>query len=201
MDGALATTDPLTEFVDDLPQDKRNITPHQLLTHTAGFIDQLGDDYDALAREEMLNAVAESQLRSTPGTEHHYSNAGYSVPAAVIEKVSDTGYEGHLATHLFAPAGMDHTGCVLPEGTAHRSPWSTTRWGPWRAGPMSTVGTGTALTGTCVATEGCSPPRRTCSAGAWGSKETTSCPRKPNGSCSPAMYRRRKAAPTTGTAG
>ena len=201
MDGGLATTDPLTEFVDDLPQDKRNITPHQLLTHTAGFIDQLGDDYDALAREEMLNAVAESQLRSTPGTEHHYSNAGYSVPAAVIEKVSDTGYEGHLATHLFAPAGMDHTGCVLPRGNraqiaveydevgALEGRPDEHRWD--RDGPYRNLrGNGGVLS-----------TRRTCSAGAWRSKETTSCPRKPNGSCSPDMYRRRKAAPTTGTAG
>lgn len=114
MTGALSTTDRLSRFVDGMPTDKGDITLHQLLTHTAGLDDALGDDYDVLSREDMLAATASAPLRSTPGTEYSYSNVGYSVLAAIVEKVSGVGYEQFLSTHLFAPAGMTRTGYVLP---------------------------------------------------------------------------------------
>ncbi|WP_017572797.1 serine hydrolase domain-containing protein [Nocardiopsis halotolerans] len=113
-DGALATADPLSRFLDGMPGDKGGITLHQLLTHTSGLPDRLGGDYDVLTREDMLAAVAGSELLSTPGTEHRYSNTGYSVLAAVVEEVSGTGYEEYLATRLFTPARMARTGYVLP---------------------------------------------------------------------------------------
>ncbi|MUL41502.1 beta-lactamase family protein [Streptomonospora sp. PA3] len=113
-DGALSTGDPLRAFVDGLPAEKRGITLHQLLTHTAGLVDTLGGDYAPLGREEMLEAVARSELRSDPGAKYHYSNAGYSVLAAVIEKATGAGFEEYLAESLFAPAQMERTGYVLP---------------------------------------------------------------------------------------
>lgn len=114
MAGTLSTSDRLSTFFDGMPNDKQDITLHQLLTHTAGLVDSLGDDYDVLSRDDMLTAAGHTALRSTPGTEYSYSNAGYSVLAAIIEKVSGVGYEEFLSTHLFAPAGMTRTGYVLP---------------------------------------------------------------------------------------
>jgi CubicO group peptidase (beta-lactamase class C family) len=115
MMGELRVTDPLSKFVGPVPDDKRAITLHHLLTHTAGLPEQLGGDYDALSREDMLDGALESRLRSAPGTEHSYSNLGYSVLAAVVERASGGGYEEFLAENLFAPAGMTQTGYVLPE--------------------------------------------------------------------------------------
>jgi CubicO group peptidase (beta-lactamase class C family) len=115
MMGKLRVTDPMSKFVGPVPDDKRAITLHHLLTHTAGLTDQLGGDYEALSREEMLDAALESELRSAPGTEYYYSNLGYSILAAIVEKASGTSYERFLASHLFEPAGMRHTGYVLPE--------------------------------------------------------------------------------------
>jgi CubicO group peptidase (beta-lactamase class C family) len=115
MMGELRVTDPLSKFVGPVPDDKRAITLHHLLTHTAGLPEQLGGDYDALSREDMLDGALESRLRSAPGTEHSYSNLGYSVLAAVVERASGGGYEAFLAENLFAPAGMTQTGYVLPE--------------------------------------------------------------------------------------
>jgi CubicO group peptidase (beta-lactamase class C family) len=114
MTGALTTADPLSRFVDGMPEDKRDITLHQLLTHTAGLVDSLGDDYDVLSRDDMLTAAASTALRSTPGTGYSYSNLGYSVLAAIVEQVSGVGYEKFLSANLFAPAGMTRTGYVLP---------------------------------------------------------------------------------------
>jgi len=114
MMGKLSVSDPMSEFVGPVPDDKRAITVHHLLTHTSGLTDQLGGDYEALSREEMLDGALESELRSAPGTEYSYSNLGYSILAAIVEKASGTSYERFLASHLFEPAGMRQTGYVLP---------------------------------------------------------------------------------------
>lgn len=112
--GKLRVTDPLSRFVGPVPEDKRGITLDHLLTHTAGLVDGLGGDYDVLSREEMLRRGLSSRLRSAPGRKHRYSNLGYSILAAVVEKASGMGYEAFLATRLFRPAGMRRTGYVLP---------------------------------------------------------------------------------------
>jgi CubicO group peptidase (beta-lactamase class C family) len=115
MMGELRVTDPMSKFVGPVPDDKRAITLHHLLTHTSGLTDQLGGDYEALSREEMLDGALESELRSVPGSEYSYSNLGYSILAAIVEKASGTSYERFLTSHLFEPAGMRQTGYVLPE--------------------------------------------------------------------------------------
>jgi CubicO group peptidase (beta-lactamase class C family) len=114
MQGRLRTSDPIGRYVGPVPEDKRAITLHQLLTHTSGLTEALGDDYDVLSREQMLAEALSSRLRTTPGREFHYSNVGYGILAAIIERVSGLGYEQFLATHLLRPAGMTETGYVLP---------------------------------------------------------------------------------------
>ncbi|MEJ3653418.1 serine hydrolase domain-containing protein [Actinomycetes bacterium KLBMP 9759] len=112
--GRLRVSDPISAHVGPVPVDKRGITVHHLLTHTAGLVEGLGDDYDELSRDAMLAGALGSTPLSAPGAEFHYSNVGYSVLAAIVEKVSGVGYERFLATHLFGPAGMTSTGYVLP---------------------------------------------------------------------------------------
>src|ERR687894_3287481 len=115
MMGKLRVTDPMSKFVGPVPDDKRAITLHHLLTHTAGLTEGLGGDYEALSRKDMLDGALESELYSAPGTEYSYSNLGYSILAAIVEKASGRSYEEFLAAQLFEPAGMRHTGYVLPE--------------------------------------------------------------------------------------
>lgn len=115
MMGRLRTTDRIGTILGPVPADKRGITLHHLLTHTAGLAEGLGDDYEPVSREKMLDRALKSKLLSHPGAQFHYSNTGFSVLAAIIEKVSGTSYERFLAKHLFTPAGMTHTGYVLPK--------------------------------------------------------------------------------------
>jgi CubicO group peptidase (beta-lactamase class C family) len=64
----------------------------------------------------MTAGALTSRLISRPGAEFHYSNVGYSLLAAIVEKASGLGgYEQFLATHLFGAAGMTSTGYVLPQ--------------------------------------------------------------------------------------
>jgi CubicO group peptidase (beta-lactamase class C family) len=114
MMGKLRVTDPISTHVGPVPADKQGITLHHLLTHTSGLDEGLGEDYEVISREDMLAGALASTLLSPPGAEFRYSNVGYSVLAAIVEKASGLGYEQFLATHLFGPAGMTSTGYVLP---------------------------------------------------------------------------------------
>ncbi|MET8684884.1 serine hydrolase domain-containing protein [Streptomyces sp. NPDC004732] len=114
MAGKLRVSDRIGTYLGPVPADKRDITLHQLLTHTAGLPESLGDDYDRVSRAELLAGALKARLRSAPGKEFHYSNTGYGVLAAIIEKVSGQSYERFLAEQLFRPAGMTRTGYVLP---------------------------------------------------------------------------------------
>jgi CubicO group peptidase (beta-lactamase class C family) len=114
MMGGLRTQNRISEYLGPVPPDKREITVHHLLTHTAGLIDALGDDYARLSRAELIAGALDSELRSPPGAEYHYSNLGYGLLAAIIEIVSGSGYEEFLDEQLFGPAGMTETGYIRP---------------------------------------------------------------------------------------
>jgi CubicO group peptidase (beta-lactamase class C family) len=115
MMGALSVDDPLSRFVGPVPADKAAITLHQLLTHSSGMGSSVGGDYERTSRAELIERALDSPLRSEPGARYRYSNAGYSLLAAVVEEASGMGYEEFLREHLFLPAGMRHTGYVLPD--------------------------------------------------------------------------------------
>ncbi|WP_331767455.1 serine hydrolase domain-containing protein [Embleya sp. NBC_00896] len=115
MTGALRVTDPIGAYLDPVPDDKRAITVHHLLTHTSGLPEGLGDDYEPLTRDAMLDRALAAPLRSVPGTVFAYSNTGYSVLAAIVEKASGTGYAEFLTRSLFEPAGMTRTGYLLAD--------------------------------------------------------------------------------------
>ncbi|MFW6694295.1 serine hydrolase domain-containing protein [Streptomyces sp. MAR4 CNX-425] len=119
-EGRLRTSDRIGRYFDHVPADKRGITLHHLLTHTAGLPEAVGDDYDPLSRDELAAAALAAPLRSRPGDTYAYSNTGYSLLAAVVEKASGTGYEAYLAGRLFRPAGMTRTGYVLPDWDPRR---------------------------------------------------------------------------------
>jgi CubicO group peptidase (beta-lactamase class C family) len=118
--GKLRVGDRLSRWVGPVPPDKAGITLRHLLTHTAGLPDALGDDYDVLSRDQMLAGALAAPLVAPPGARFHYSNVGYSVLAAIVERASGEPYEQFLARHLFRPAGMTQTGYVLPRWPLRR---------------------------------------------------------------------------------
>lgn len=115
MQGKLSTNDPITKFFEKVPEEKETITLHHLLTHTSGVINYTGKDYETAKRDETARKILDAPLLFKPGERFEYSNAGFSLLAAVIEKVSGKGYEEYLYEHLFKPAGMKFTGYRLPK--------------------------------------------------------------------------------------
>lgn len=119
--GRLRTTDSIGRFFADAPADKRGITLHQLLTHTAGFeSDYSPTDYEPTTREEYVSRLMRARLRSAPGTKFFYANAGYSLLAAIVEKVTGQDYEVALRELVLRPAGMLETGYKAPHWDARR---------------------------------------------------------------------------------
>ncbi|WP_420645104.1 serine hydrolase domain-containing protein [Candidatus Leptofilum sp.] len=113
--GKLHSSDPISKFFPGVLTDKANITLHQLLTHTAGLLNYTGEDYEMADKEETVLKILESELLFPPGSDYEYSNAGYTLLAAVVEQVAQRPYEQFLQEQLFTPAGMHHTGYRLPD--------------------------------------------------------------------------------------
>jgi CubicO group peptidase (beta-lactamase class C family) len=113
--GKLGLNDTLAKFFDGVPADKAAITVEQLMEHTAGFGMYSGRDDERVTKEEFLRRVFSAPLISAPGKEENYSNPGYSLLAAIIEKVSGQFYEQYVRDHILAPSGMTTTGYALPK--------------------------------------------------------------------------------------
>jgi len=111
----LKLTDTLNTYFKELPNDKKQITIHQLLTHTAGFKEYPGRDFDLVSRDTYFQTVFSSELQFSPGERYEYSNVGYSILSAVIEQVAETDYETFLNQAFFKPLQMTSTGYLLPD--------------------------------------------------------------------------------------
>lgn len=137
--GKLKVEDTLGKYFKDAPADKRGITLHQMLTHTAGLESDFAKDYDPVGRDEYVKRVLGSKLKSAPGSEYFYANSGYSLLAAIVEIASGQPYETYLREHLFLPAGMKETGYRIPKWDPRRIPvgyrdgkrWGTMLEKPW----------------------------------------------------------------------
>ncbi|MBI9040253.1 serine hydrolase domain-containing protein [Lutibacter sp.] len=109
--GKIKTSDKISSYFIQTPIDKRDITIHQLLTHTSGISNKTGDfRYDEASKEQFLKEFFESELQSKPGTKHQYANANYIMLTAILESVSGQIYSSFLNDYLFEPSQMKSTG-------------------------------------------------------------------------------------------
>jgi CubicO group peptidase (beta-lactamase class C family) len=119
--GRLSFDDPISKHLPDYPNkavaDK--VTIHQLLTHTSGMGMYWNEKFMA-QREKLLTVAAHLPLFASdpllfqPGEKFQYSNSGYVVLGAIIEKVSGQDYYSYVQEHIYKPAGMTDTGFYEP---------------------------------------------------------------------------------------
>ena len=107
--GKLRIEDSIAKYLPNAPEDKRAVTIHHLLTHTAGLPAYSGKDDEVISRETLVQRMMAVKLSSKPGEKYSYSNPGYSLLAVLIELVSGMPYEGFVQRELFRPAGMTET--------------------------------------------------------------------------------------------
>lgn len=112
--GKLDVDAPVARYLPNLPHGGE-VTVRQLLTHTAGYAEFTElPDIDRLANrrttnEEILTTVAARPLGFTPGTKWQYSNTGYVILAAIVEKLSGMPYAEFLRARIFEPLAMTRT--------------------------------------------------------------------------------------------
>ncbi|MEZ5891975.1 MAG: serine hydrolase domain-containing protein [Parvularculaceae bacterium] len=154
--GVLTLDDPVSEFFPDAPADKRDISIHQLLTHSSGLTEHSEDDFAPMTKAEALHNIFASELAFEPGSGFEYSNSGYTLLAAIIEAAAGENYTDLVRTKLWRANGMRDTGfhgdTLLKKravatgyvnGEAQPSPVrdSPVQWGVMgNGGVMSTVG-------------------------------------------------------------
>jgi CubicO group peptidase (beta-lactamase class C family) len=112
--GKLSFEDKVGKVLPDYPNKAvaEKVTIHQLLTHTSG----LGSFFNAKFREadksrlreikDFLPLFVDEPLAFEPGTRWQYSNSGFVLLGAIIEKASGQNYFDYVREHIYKPAGM-----------------------------------------------------------------------------------------------
>ena len=115
--GKLSTSDTLGALIPEYPQAmSKPATVAQLLNHTAGISDVFGDEFSRTSKDRFRSNADYFALVSrlpalfAPGARNQYCNGCYITLGAIIERVAGVPYERYVADHVFAPAGMKHTG-------------------------------------------------------------------------------------------
>ncbi len=155
--GKLSLSDTIGKYFPGAPEDKSPITIEELLTHSSG-LGSLQDEYPApeISRDTWITRVFALPLTFPTGTRKEYSNEGYGVLAAIVDKVSALGFQGYCRSELFGPAGMKETGwwgSALPRVAKFRiakgydwnhvaqdlEKWSGTTWDAMGSGAVTST--------------------------------------------------------------
>jgi len=103
--GRLKIDDPIERYLPGFPAEKRSATIAELASHTAGLI-VAGTTLAGDSRAAFVRDVQTTPREAPAGTQYRYTNAGYSLLAAIIEVTSGERFETYVRAHAFEPAGM-----------------------------------------------------------------------------------------------
>jgi len=115
--GKLSISDDIKKYLPDYPTQGHTITIENLLTHTSGIFDytEIPGYFDGLAirkdvsTQELIEVFANLPMDFAPGEAWNYSNSGYVLLGAIIEKVSGQSYAEFIQTAIFDKLGMHHS--------------------------------------------------------------------------------------------
>lgn len=114
--GKLAVDDPVRKHLEGTPDTWNDLTIHHLLSHTSGIPNFTSfPDYAATMMlpatpSQLISRFKDKPLEFAPGEKFAYSNSGYVVLGAVIEKASGKAYGQFLQDAIFEPLEMRDTG-------------------------------------------------------------------------------------------
>lgn len=112
----LKLSDKLGKFLDGFPEEvAASVEVSHLLNHTSGFGDYLEspDFFDAPPEEKtivrLVERIRQMPVYFAPGEDQVYSNSGYILLGAIIEKVAGTSYHDLVISEILEPLGMNDT--------------------------------------------------------------------------------------------
>ncbi len=118
MDGKLSLDDPARKYIPELPEYDRPITIRHLLTHTSGLREWSSlvaaagwpRGTRAHTQAELLDIVFRQRALNYPVGEYYsYTNTGYALAMAIVERVSGKSFQEFTQERIFRPLGMIHT--------------------------------------------------------------------------------------------
>jgi len=145
--GKLSLDDAAGKWFPDLG-DASKVTVRQLLTHTSGLRDYWPQDFVTPAMlhptsiEGILQEWARRPLDFEPGTQWQYSNTGYVLAGAIVEKVAGEPLVEFLQRQIFAPLHMDRVteDDTRPLPPADAGAYTRAGLGPVRSAPKEGAG-------------------------------------------------------------
>jgi CubicO group peptidase (beta-lactamase class C family) len=121
--GKLALDDPIGKHLPAYPNKElaAKVTIRHLLTHSGGTGDIFGPEFaqkrlELRTHDDYLKLYGARALAFEPGSKRAYSNYGFILLGALIEKLSGMSYYDYVDRKVYVPAGMKRTGS-LPEST------------------------------------------------------------------------------------
>lgn len=114
-EGKLTLFDTLGFHFENVPEDKKDITVKQLMTHTGGFEPAFFLSDEAETPDDALGALLAHPLAYRPGEDVRYSCMGYITLGKLLEKLYGAPLNRLAEERVFRPLGMVNTG-YLPEG-------------------------------------------------------------------------------------
>jgi CubicO group peptidase (beta-lactamase class C family) len=108
----LNLNDPIVKYAKSIPAWMNRITLHDILSHSAGLMDQ-PDEYgphDDEALGKLATSLKESEYKLIePGKAFSYSNPGYALAGYVAQEAANKSYADLVNDVIFQPLGMKHT--------------------------------------------------------------------------------------------
>ena len=114
--GKVSLDAPIKSYLPDAPAAWDKVTVRNLLTHSAGIpnftsFDDYGKQKTLAATTASLTArFRDKPLDFQPGEKFAYSNSGYILLTAIVEKASGQPYAAFVADNIFKPMGMADSG-------------------------------------------------------------------------------------------
>ncbi|HEV7596275.1 MAG TPA: serine hydrolase domain-containing protein [Gemmatimonadaceae bacterium] len=157
-EGRLSLTDTVGKWLPGYPNAtvRRKVTVDQLLHHRSGigsFWNKrfLAEHSNVRTTRDYMNLFENDSLLFEPGTNQAYSNGGYVLLGAIIERVTGEPYHAYVRHHILEPAGMTGTAPYDSRVTSPDAAIGYTRQDPGQpgaadqrlAGPSRRPGDGT----------------------------------------------------------
>ncbi|HEY2357239.1 MAG TPA: serine hydrolase domain-containing protein [Phenylobacterium sp.] len=130
-EGKLSLDDKVAKYFPDLASADK-VTLRQILSHTAGYRDYWPQDFVTIemgsptTTRAVLDEWAKKPLDFAPGSDWQYSNTGFVIAGAIVEKVSGQLLVSFLRTNVFEPL---HMAGVIDADQARADADAYTRWG------------------------------------------------------------------------